>query len=61
MKKEEDLFKTFYERLGPEALVVFDNVEKKEFMDKIFPVKNKNKIIITSRFKEWKFAAVSLS
>ena len=61
VKSQEELLAKFYQSLGNNALVVIDNAENPQFINDFLPKNNTTKVIITTRFKDWKFPLVQLS
>jgi len=50
--------KNFYDSIGKNAIVVFDNVEDYDFIQKHLPTSGSVKVIITSRHKNKNFSVV---
>jgi tetratricopeptide (TPR) repeat protein len=64
LTKEKDqtaLLKKFYESIGNDAIVVIDNIENKESIQEFLPTSDSIKIIITSRYRDWRFPTIVLS
>jgi len=60
-KDQSALLRKFYETIGKDALVIFDNVEDNGFIQKFLPLEGTTKIIITSRYRGWDFPMVELT